>query len=92
MNFKYNTGWKGKTFHAYSDSVFSRGVTILFKENLDIKIMNFKKSLDGRKMLLNVDINGEIFSIFNVYALNIFKQQTNFLYKIKIFYRKKLLK
>lgn len=33
--------------------------------------MNFKKLLDGRKMLLNVDINGEIFFIINVYVFNI---------------------
>lgn len=26
----YNTGWKGKPFHANGDSVFSRGVTIIF--------------------------------------------------------------
>lgn len=26
----YNTGWKGKPFHANGDSVFSRGVTINF--------------------------------------------------------------
>lgn len=88
---KYNTGWKGKTFHAYSDSVFSRGVTILFRENLDIKVMNFKKSLDGRKMLLNVDINGEIFSIINVYAPNILNNRHIFFTKLKSFIEKNCL-
>lgn len=37
-----NFGWNGTTFHAYSDSVLSRGVPILFRENLDINVMNFK--------------------------------------------------
>lgn len=28
----YNLKWKGKLFHAFSDSTFSKGVPILFKE------------------------------------------------------------
>lgn len=50
--------------------------------------MNFKKSLDGRKMLLNVDINGEIFSIINVYAPNILNNRQIFFTKLKSFIEK----
>ena len=32
---QYNLNWKGEAFHDYSDSTFSRGVSILFNENLN---------------------------------------------------------
>ena len=37
---KYDIGWKGKTFHSYSNSKFSCGVSILFKEHLDTEVNN----------------------------------------------------
>lgn len=51
--------------------------------------MKFKKSLNERKMLLNFEINYEIFSIINAYAPNVSSKNTQSLYKIKILYRKK---
>lgn len=30
--FQYNCNWSGKSIHAFSDSNFSRGVSILFKK------------------------------------------------------------
>lgn len=53
--------------------------------------MNFKKSLDGRKMLLNVKINGEYFSTINVYDPYVLSTSQFFFYKIKIHYRKNSL-
>ena len=68
---KYDIGWKWKTFHSYSNSKFSRGVSILFKENLDIEVNNLKRTEeDGRKILFNITLNGNTFSIINIYAPN----------------------
>lgn len=53
--------------------------------------MNFKKSLDGRKMLLNVEINGEIFSIINIYAPNVLSNRQFFFTKLKSFIEKNCL-
>lgn len=53
--------------------------------------MNFKKLLDGRKMLLNVDINGEIFFIINVYVFNILNNRYIFFIKLKFFIEKNCL-
>ena len=39
---KYNTGWKGQPFHTYSDSVFSKGVSIYFRENVMLKFSMLK--------------------------------------------------
>ena len=55
---KYDIGWKRKTFHSYSNSKFSRGVSILFKENLDIEVNNIKRSEDGKKIGLTLHLMG----------------------------------
>ena len=67
---KYDIGWKRKTFHSYSNSKFSRGVSILSKGNLDIEVNNIKRSEDGRKILLYIILNGNTLSIINIYAPN----------------------
>ena len=64
---KYNTGWKGQSFHTYSDSVFSKGVPLYFRENFNVKIDNVKRAIHGRKILINVEFNRYIFSSINIY-------------------------
>ena len=66
----YNARWFGKSVHNYSDSTFSRGVSIIFKKDLPIEILNVHKSVDGRKLLLNVKYEDSVFTIVNVYAPN----------------------
>ena len=66
---KYNLNWQGKGFHAFSDSTFSRGVSILFNEKLNANVMNVKRSIDGRKILINLEINNFL-TIIIVYAPN----------------------
>jgi exonuclease III len=36
--FQYDCSWKGKSIHCFSDSTFSRGVSILFRKELDVHI------------------------------------------------------
>lgn len=43
---------------------------MLFRKNLNVEILNVKKSIDGRKILLNVEFDSEIFTIVNIYAPN----------------------
>ena len=52
----YNARWFGKSIHNFSDSTFSRGVSILFKKDLPIEIINTHRSLDGRKLLVYVNM------------------------------------
>ena len=86
---KYDIGWKGKTFHSYSNSKFSRGVSILFKENLDIEVNNIKRSEDGKKIVLNITFNGNTFSIINIYAPNDELKRCDFFKRITSFITKK---
>ena len=85
---QYNLNWKGKAFHAYSDSTFSRGVSILFNEKLNAKVMNVKRSIDGRKILINLEINKNVFTIINVYAPNEVKKRCEFFKKLKTYIAK----
>lgn len=85
---KYNLNWKGKSFHAFSDSTFSKGVS---KEKLNTKITNVRKSNDGRRILINLELDGNVFTIVNIYAHNnvsagceVFKKLNYFLSKYRM--------
>ena len=74
-----NSMWKGKMFHSLSDSNHSRGVSILLSENLDYKVINVHESKDGRKLMLNIEMLNNIFSLVCVYAPNRIKERSDFL-------------
>lgn len=85
---KYNAGWQGKIFHSFSDSSHSKGVSILFRKNLSVEILNVKKSIDGRKILLNVEFDNEIFTIVNIYAPNDINKRVDFFKRVHTFITK----
>ncbi len=49
----FNAGWKGKIYHATTDSCHSRGVSIIFSKNVNFTLINQHRSEDGRKLILN---------------------------------------
>lgn len=61
---------KEHAHHVFSDSSHSRGVSILFNPLLNAEVLNIHKSMDARKLLINVNIGGTVFCIVNVYAPN----------------------
>ena len=66
--YKIMTQWNGKSIHGHSNSLFSKGVSILFKPGLDVKVGNEHFCNDGRKLIANVKINDINYSISNLYA------------------------
>ncbi len=56
----FSTSWKGESFHGVSYSPYSKGVSILFRENLNIKINNVHQYLHGRALLLNIEMCRQI--------------------------------
>ena len=42
----YIRNWNGETIHSFSDSSFSRGVSILFSKKCNIDILNVDKSIN----------------------------------------------
>ena len=86
--FKYDSRWTGKSVHCFSDSPFSRGVSILFKKELNIEIIEKHRSLDGRRLLLKVKMHDKIFFLINIYAPNTINERCSFFKKLNIFFQK----
>lgn len=59
----YGRKWNGKAKHAFSDSPFSRGVSVLFIEECNIDNLNVHTSNDGRKPLVNAKIYETLLTI-----------------------------
>ena len=86
-SFQYNCNWPGESIHTFSNTVYSRGMPILLKKKpSNIKVLNIHKSLDGRKLLINICVNEENLSMVNIYASNkelnrvdFFKRLTTFI-------------
>ena len=74
--------WNGYIEHNFSDSVHSRGVSILLNSDLDVNIVNVHKSADGIILLINLIVNGESFTFVNIYAPNKTKMQSDFFKRI----------
>ena len=81
----YNFSWYGKIIHCFSDSTFSRGVSILTKNGLDINILNTHRSNDGRKLLINVKLNDVEFTLVNIYAPNNETHRIQFFKRLRSF-------
>ena len=62
--------WDGYIFHCLSNSSFSRGVSILIRRELKVKVNNIYKSDDARKLMINADINDSAFSLICAYSPN----------------------
>ena len=84
---RYTSRWFGKSIHNFSDSVYSRVVSILFRKDLNIEIINVHKSVDARKLLVNVRFipNENVFTFVNVYAPNNDNDRVIFFKKLKTF-------
>ena len=82
---RYNSRWFGKSIHNFSDLVYSRGVSILFRKDLNIEIINVHKSVDARKLLVNVRYDENVFTFVNVYAPNNDNDRVIFFKKLKTF-------
>ncbi len=65
---KFNKNWDGEVYHSESDSKNSKGVCILFKKGLDIKVLDTHKDEQGRRLIISVKINNETFTFVNIYA------------------------
>lgn len=82
---KYDSRWFGKSVHGFSDSCLSKGVSILFKKDIPLSIFDSHRSIDGRKLLVNLKYEEITFSIVNVYAPNYDQQRLEFFKRLKSF-------
>ena len=80
---QFKASWRGEVLLSLSDSCHSRGVAILFRENMEHKILSKYASEDGRIILANVQIKDAIFSYVSVYAPNNEEAKINFINNLK---------
>lgn len=66
---KFENDWGSKVIlNSYSSN--SAGVAILFACNLNVEVKNIWKDNLGRKLLVNIDIDGEGITLLNIYGPN----------------------
>ena len=87
----FASSWKGESFHAVSDSPYSKGVSILFRENLNVKINNVHEYLHGRALLLNIEIHRQGFTVISMYAPNEEKQRAEFFRNLQRWINEKVI-
>ena len=78
----FNILWKGKILHSVTDSAHSHGVCIMFKNNLNVEILNTKSCDMGCLLLVNIKVNDEIITLVNIYAPNSETDRTIFMVKL----------
>ena len=76
----FKSSWKGSSHCGVTESPFSKGVGILFRENLDVKVNECINYQNGRAVLLK--FNAEIYSkkctIVSIYAPKVEQQRSIF--------------
>ena len=76
----YKQEWGGEMISTFG-SMQSRGVTILFEKGLNIEFENHHKTIDGRKIFVNVKIGDDNYTLVNIYAPTLASKR-------EIFYKK----
>ena len=56
-----------------------------FGKNLPVEILNVHKTIDGRKILINIKIENDIITLVNVYAPNNEQNRTSFFKQMQTF-------
>ena len=74
----FDRDWQGSIYHCTSNSTHARGVCIMFRKNINFKLKNLHSSVDGRKILMNIEISDQKYTIANLYSPTIEKEKCDF--------------
>ena len=74
--------FKGEMLHSYGNSQ-SRGVSIFIKDNLNCILLDSFKDNDGRLLIVNVEIDDNLYTLVNIYAPNTPQNRNAFFKKVK---------
>lgn len=66
----FRNNWNGKVFHSCSPSNHSKGVCILIDCKTDCKIISEYHDDEGRKLLVNIEIDNICYTLISVYSPN----------------------
>jgi len=82
---EFNRIWDGKIIHCFTDSPHSRGVGIIFRNNLDFSIISTHRQTNGRTILLQIRHGNENITICNIYAPNKMNDRIKYFNNLLIF-------
>ena len=84
----FDNDFRGKVFHGVTDSTHSRGVCIMVREGLEFTKINEHRTIDGRRVLVNANINGNDITLVCLYAPNTVKDRSQFFDKSRLWIEK----
>ena len=65
----WDSQWGGKCYYSHGDSN-ARGVMILIKKQLDVKVLSIMRDTEGRFLALEMNIEGRNLLLGNIYGTN----------------------
>lgn len=74
--------WGGKIFFSNGTN-HARGVAVLIKPGFDVDVLDVTNDINGRMLLLELNIQGTPFNVMNIYAPNTESSQFHFYHFIK---------
>lgn len=80
QEYYFNSRWFGEIVNCFSESVHSKGVSVLL--NSKIEIINHYKSVDDRRLLISINYNYQKLTLVNVYAPNNEKDRIDFFKRV----------
>ena len=80
---RFNRNWSGTIFHSHSSSKHARGVCVLVRKDFNIDVVNWYNDDCGRKILMNIDVDGKLYTIVNLYCPNDIQEREDFLNDIE---------
>ena len=83
--------WNGQSHHTFSNSSHSKGVSILFGKEFNHKLISTHNSDDSRKLLLNIEHNGQTYTLVSLYAPTEASYRRDFFIKTKYWIKEKSL-
>ena len=76
---KFSKLWDGQIYHSLSKSNHARGVCVMIRKQFQCNIINVIKDDDGRKLMVNIEIDNKQYSVINIYCPNNIKDRIDFL-------------
>ena len=67
----FKNSWHGLSFYGLTNSPHSRGVGILFGNKLNVNVIDHHDAGDGRRLLVNIEIESKMYTLVTVYAPNV---------------------
>ena len=88
---EFSRDWSGSIFHGFTDSKHSRGVCIMINNSVNFKFISKHYDNVGRKVAVNIEIDGNPWSLVSVYCPNNERERINFIKNLSEWIKEKCI-